>query len=105
MSSPNDFDTAVQDALRYCPENFSEDQRILLREDLRLQFDYPGQYVAYLDDWVGTNGARTLTRRVIQAGPRYPDVWEATRNHPRADEIVYLYADDPAEDSDPLLSE
>jgi hypothetical protein len=105
MPAPAELDAAVQDALRYCSPDISEDQRVLLREDLRLQFDYPGHYVAFLDDWVGANGARTLTRRVIHAGPNYPEVWEATKNHPRAEEIFCVYADDPFGDSEPLLLE
>jgi hypothetical protein len=105
MSPQTRLDAAVLDALRYCPADISDEQRLLVRADLRLQFDYPGQYVAFLDEWSGAGSARTLSRLVIHAGPNYQDVWEATRTHPRAEEIIYEYADDPDGPLEPILSD
>jgi hypothetical protein len=50
--------------------------RALLRENLRLQLHYPGQYVAYLDRRKGAPARGALTRRVLAHG-RSPEEVEA----------------------------
>jgi len=47
-----------------------------LREDVRLQFEYPDQYVAYIDSWQRTGSGRQLVRKVIAHSACYADVYE-----------------------------
>jgi hypothetical protein len=47
-----------------------------LCEDLRLQFLYPGEYVAFVDSWKGKRPLRRLTRRIIAHAVAYPDLLE-----------------------------
>src|SRR5262245_41823614 len=37
--------------------------------ELELQYDYPDEYVVFLDDWVGEGRKRRLVRRVLAHGP------------------------------------
>lgn len=46
-------------------ERLSDEQMQLLREDLRLQVSYAGQYVAYRDCWSDDGGAMSLRREVL----------------------------------------
>jgi hypothetical protein len=105
MSATSDLDAAVRDALRYFPADFSEEQRLLLREELRLQFDHPGRYVAYVDEWAERDGAPSLTRHVLGTGDTYEEAWEATRSHAQADRVVCEYADDPNAPLAPVLDD
>jgi hypothetical protein len=62
---------ARQDAAGLPPEGLAR-----ICEDLRLQFLYPGEYVAYVDSWQGKRPTRQLARRVIAHAAAYPEVLE-----------------------------
>jgi hypothetical protein len=97
------LEKAFEDALRCFPADLPDEERQRIREDLRLQFDHPGRYVAYLDVWEEHDGAPVLTRQVVHTGDSYPDVWEAARSHPRADLLVCEFVNDPLGPLDPIL--
>jgi len=64
------FTKEVMDAARHLNLTTDEDlQR--LREDLQLQDEYPGQYVAFVDIWSKSEGQRLLERRVLAHGADY----------------------------------
>ena len=53
------------------PESFSPEDWASLREQLRLQALYPGQYVPWRDHFRGEGNKRRLVRReVLSASPR-----------------------------------
>ncbi|MCI0457677.1 MAG: hypothetical protein L0Z62_11965 [Gemmataceae bacterium] len=48
--------------------------RSRLREDLRLQLEYPDRYVAYLDTWSGRGEAQCLRRQVVADAHSLPEL-------------------------------
>lgn len=57
----------LQHALRAAGD-LSPQAQELLRNDLRLQFDFPGEYVAYRDQWKKHRKKPTLVRQVLAHG-------------------------------------
>jgi hypothetical protein len=53
------------EALLASAGNLSAVARASLREDLRLQLEYPDCYVAYLDTWTGEGEGRRLVHQVV----------------------------------------
>lgn len=68
-------------------------------ENLRLQFEYPGQYVAYVDRFKTIEKVRRLCREVIATGRSSHDVQEAVRSCPPQDRtrVVVEYVDNEPE--------
>ena len=64
-SSVIEFDQLCDEALRDAGE-LSAAVRDRLVEDLRLRFEHPGEYVAYLDRYKTVNRLRRLQRRVLE---------------------------------------
>ena len=67
--------------------------------ELELQYDYPDEYVVFLDDWVGEGRKRRLVRRVLAHGPpeetkRLSDVVAALPFEDRR-RIQFIYIRDP----------
>jgi hypothetical protein len=52
-------------------------------EDLRLRFDYPGQYVAYLDSYETIGRLRRLRRHLIAHNADLEQVQAAILSHPK----------------------
>jgi hypothetical protein len=59
------LEEAVQQLLQGTPKNLPATTVARIREDARLQFDYPGETVAFIDCWKGRGRHRQLTRKVI----------------------------------------
>jgi hypothetical protein len=59
------LEEAVQNLLRGAPADLPAATVARIREDTRLQFDYPGETVAYVDTWKGRGQHRRLTREVV----------------------------------------
>lgn len=62
------WDQFLQHALQAAGD-LTPQARELLRNDLRLQFDFPGKYVAYRDRWKKHGKKATLIRQVLAHGP------------------------------------
>jgi hypothetical protein len=63
-----------------------------LYEDLRLQVEYPNEYVAYADQWVepGRGQPRRLDRQVLAHGSDMEQVLQAVRQQGNADDQPWL---------------
>src|SRR4051794_31279820 len=98
-----DFDAIVQKALDFYGPNPPPEVVERANADLRMCLDNPGRYVAYLDDWDEATGA--LNRRVVATAATHPELWDATKGHPRYDEIQYdyMYGPDDGFDDAPTL--
>jgi hypothetical protein len=59
------LEEAVRILLQGTPADLPAATVARIREDARLQFDYPGETVAYVDSWRGRGQNRRLTREVI----------------------------------------
>ncbi len=59
------LDRGIKALLGRGPEDYTADQWRGLREQLRLDILYPGQYVAYRDHYDGEYGSRRLVRREV----------------------------------------
>lgn len=99
------YEAAVRKALRYYPPDISPEQLQILKADLRLQFDHPGCYVAYLDVWMDGDDGPILDRQVLAVDRSYPVVWEQTKDHPQVGRIAYDYCDDPDGALEPILED
>lgn len=65
MSSVSiEFEQLCRDALEQVGDASSAAKDRII-QDLRLRFEYPGQYVAYLDSYKTVNKLRRLQRRLI----------------------------------------
>ncbi len=64
MSISVEFEQLCQDALQQVGD-MSAAARDRVIEDLRLRFEYPGQYVAFLDSYRTVDKLRRLRRRII----------------------------------------
>jgi hypothetical protein len=60
----------LQRAFSAVNEELSAAARQNLRANFELQYDYPAEYVVFLDDWEGAGRGRRLKRRVLGHGPR-----------------------------------
>jgi hypothetical protein len=69
-------------------------------EDLRLRFEYPGEYIAYLDRYETVNKLRRLHRRLIAHSADLGEVQGAIRAHPKHErpKIALEYAEPLGED-------
>jgi len=76
-----EFDHLCREALEQAGD-ISSAVRDRLVEDLRLRFEYPGQYVAYLDRFDTVNKLRRLRRRLIAHNADLGEVQAAILNHP-----------------------
>ncbi len=70
-----------------------------IREDLRLRFEYAGEYVAYIDRWKIHGKVRRLCREVLGHSPSLKAIQDAIAAVPAKDQpkVVVDYADDPDE--------
>ena len=71
-----------------------------IREDLRLRFEYAGEYVAYIDRWKYQGKVRRLCREVLAHSPFLKSIQDtiaavADDDRPK---VMVDYADDPYED-------
>ena len=77
-----EFDQLCQEALEHAGDVSSAVKDRLI-EDLRLRFEYPGQYVAYLDRYETVNKLRRLHRRLIAHSEDLGQVQAAILSHPK----------------------
>lgn len=75
-SSTSDFELACQKALRRAGD-LAPLGRDRIIEDLRIRFDYAGEYVAYIDRIKTIKKVRRLIPDVLAHGPGPEDVQEA----------------------------
>jgi hypothetical protein len=75
---------ACSEALSRFPGRPSEQQKELVREDVRLQLEHPGRYVAFIDSWKVVGDTRRLVREVIAASDSMVDVSLAVADVPNA---------------------
>jgi hypothetical protein len=68
-----------------------------IREDLALQYAYPGEFVAYVDSWKVRNRARNLNREILAHGPSEGAVRAQLARLPREirDKACVHYVTDP----------
>src|SRR5438552_2906161 len=66
-------------------------------DDLRLQQDYPGEYVAYLESWTGKGNTRALVRRIVAHGTSLKTVNDslASLSPAQRARVILRYAADP----------
>lgn len=77
-----EFDQLCREALEEAGD-ISSVVRDRLVEDLRLRFEYPGQYVAYLDRYHTVNKLRRLRRRLVAHSSDLGEVQAAILKHPK----------------------
>jgi hypothetical protein len=70
-----------------------------LRANFELQYDYPDEYVVFLDDWTGEGRNRRLERRVLDHAPpgnskRLSDLVASLSGEDRL-RVQFVFADDP----------
>jgi hypothetical protein len=63
-----DYETAV-DIVLNSAGRIPECQKDRVREDLALQYKYPGQHVAFVDEYTTERGVRRLHRVILAASP------------------------------------
>lgn len=59
-----DFETVCREVLNRAGEISAFDRDCII-EDLKLRFQYPNQYIAFIDGWRTVDGVRRLSRRVV----------------------------------------
>ena len=93
-TSPS-FEEVCQQALRN-EGKLSPAAQDRIREDLRLRFEFPGEYVVYIDRWKVHGRVRRLCREVLGHSPSLKAVQAAIAAAPAADrpKVVVDYADD-----------
>src|SRR4029077_4704048 len=86
----------VQLALRETP-HLPPEGVARLREDLRLQFDYADECVAFIDSWKRTPTGRQFVRRVVAHGKTWEALDEALATLPPREQakVVRHYVSDP----------
>src|SRR4051794_31673646 len=84
-------------ALSIINEKLSSAARQNLLANFGLQYDYPNEYVAFLDDWEGEGRKRRLIRRLVGHSPDVKTVSDLISQLPPEDQkrINFVYADDP----------
>jgi hypothetical protein len=82
MSIVVEFEQVCQEALQQAGD-VSAAARDRVVEDLRLRFEYPGEYVAYLDSYRTINKLRRLQRRIIGHSLDLGKVQVAILSHPK----------------------
>lgn len=76
------FDQLCKEALQHAGD-VSSAVRDRLLADLRQRFEFPGQYVAYLDEYRLVDRLRRLRRRLIAHSAELSEVQKAIQRHPR----------------------
>lgn len=91
-----ELEEAFRQSLRERGELHPEARQVLY-EDLRLQFDYPGKYVVFMDRWKGRGSSRTLDRQILAHSTSLVEVQgPLDRLSPRdRAKAVLRYATDP----------
>ena len=89
-----EFDQLCREALEQAAD-VSSAVKDRVTEDLRLRFEYPGQYVAYLDRYETVNKLRRLHRRLIAHSADLGQVQSAILSHPKRErpDIALEYAE------------
>ena|SRR5205823_3852611 len=66
-------------------------------DDLRLQQDYPGEYVAYLESWRGKGTTRAVVRRIVAHGTSLKTINDslASLSPAQRTRVILRYAADP----------
>jgi hypothetical protein len=77
-----EFDQVCREALEQAGE-LPVAVRDRMIEDLRLRFEHPGQYVAYLDRYETVDKLPRLRRRLIAHSRDLGQVQAAIRSHPK----------------------
>jgi hypothetical protein len=92
-------DGLVARALELAAEQ-SEEARLLVAEDVRLQCAYPAEYVAYMDSWSQCGAAWLLERHVLAHSTSLRDIQDATTglNPEQRARLMVRYTRDPRED-------
>jgi hypothetical protein len=89
----------LQWAFSRLDEKLSSAARQNLQANYELQYDYPDEYVVYLDDWTGEGKNRRLNRRVLGHGPmeETPRLSALVDSLPPEDRlrVQYHYVSDP----------
>lgn len=101
MSSANDqhnakVDEALRLALQQTP-GLHPDGQAILREDFRLQVEYPNEYVAFIDSWKTQKNGRQFVRRIIAHAKSLPPIHKAIAALSPKDQkrVVLRFASDP----------
>jgi hypothetical protein len=94
-SSPT-FEKVCEQALRNAGK-VSPAARDRIREDLRLRFQFAGEYVAFIDRWKVQGKVRRLCREVLGHSPSLKAVQDAIAAAPAKDrpKVMVDFADDP----------
>lgn len=68
-----------------------------LQANFELQYDYPNEFVAFLDDWEGEGRKRRLVRRLVGHSPEMKPVSSLVAALPKEDQlrVQFVYAEDP----------
>ena len=93
------FEQLCDEALRQAGD-LSAAARDRVVEDLRLRFEFPGEYVAYLDKYGTVNRLRHLQRQLIAHSAAIADVQEAIQRYPDTEcaRIAIEFADPLGDD-------
>ena len=96
IQTASSFDKVCQQAMRNAGK-LSPAAQDRIREDLRLRFQYPDEYVAYIDRWKIQGKVRRLRREVLVHSPSLKAIQGAIAAVPAKDQpkVVVDYADDP----------
>jgi hypothetical protein len=81
-STDVEFDQFCQQALEQAGDT-SAAQRDAILADLRLRFEHPGEYIAYIDRYHIPNRIRRLSREVLAIGAELSKVKAAYAHLPR----------------------
>jgi|GEM_PF-5862486 len=98
-SSGLSADEAVAEAFKAAGQRAPE-SRSVLEQNIRLQYLYANEYVAFVDCWDDNNKPPTLSRRVISHSRSLKDIHDALSRlppHERAG-VVIDFCIDPAEE-------
>ncbi len=98
------FEEACRQLLAAFQDELPPEERDRICADLRLHYDYRGEYVAYLDTWEGDGPGRRLKREVVAHGRRLDDLDSALAEH-RDRGVALRYVDDLAETSTETVPE
>lgn len=81
-------------------QKLSHAARVNLRANYEVQYDYPNEYIAFLDDWSGKGRNRRLDRRIVAHSTDMKTVSDAIAklSHEDRCRIQFLYVDDPFTD-------
>ncbi len=78
-------------------EKLSNAARQNLQANFELQYDYPGEFVVFLDDWEGKGRNRRLNRRLLGHSPDMKPMGELVDSLPQEEQVrvQFVYAYDP----------